>query len=105
MNDTAIKPTINFLHPKERLYSSSTTVARHSATSKSNSMVVNNLIYYEPKPLFERFRPPYIKSKFIKSIIKGNISDLEYWVHSPLYSPSKNITCNCAGKLIHYKTF
>ena len=64
----------------------------------------NNLIYYEPKPLFERFRPPYIKSKFIKSIIKGNISDLEYWVHSPLYSPSKNITCNCAGKLIHYKT-
>jgi len=64
----------------------------------------NNLIYYRHKPLFERFRPPYIKSKFIKSIIKGNISDLEYWVHSPLYSPSKNITCNCAGQLVHYKT-
>ena len=59
----------------------------------------NNLIYYEPKPLFERFGPPFIKSKFIKSIIRGNISDLEFWVHSPLYSPSKNITCNCAGKL------
>ena len=69
-----------------------------------NSPTINNLIYYRPKPLFERFRPPYIKSKFIKSIIRGNISDLEYWVHSPLYSPSKNITCNCAGKLIHYKT-
>ena len=43
----------------------------------------NDLIYYDPRPLFESFKPPYIKSKFVKSIIRGNISDLRYWVHSP----------------------
>ena len=63
----------------------------------------NNLVYYEQKPLFERFKPPYLKSKFIKSIIKGNISDLKYWVHSPIYSPINNNTCDCEGKQIKYK--
>ena len=28
----------------------------------------NNLIYYDKRPLFERFKPPYIKKQFIKSI-------------------------------------
>lgn len=56
------KPTINFLHPKERLYSSSTTEARHSATSKSNSMVVNNLIYYERCPYCNHVLNPNIKN-------------------------------------------
>lgn len=63
----------------------------------------NELIHYESKPLFERFRPPYISSVFIKSIIKGNISDLKYWVHSPYISPKRNITCNNIGKIIYYK--
>ena len=63
----------------------------------------NDLIYYDPRPLFERFRPPYIKSEYIKSIIRGNISNLKYWVHSPFISPKRNITCNNAGKRIYYK--
>jgi hypothetical protein len=41
----------------------------------------NNLLYYEPKSLFERFKKPYIKSKYVKTIIRGNISNLLYWAH------------------------
>ena len=63
----------------------------------------NNLLHYDSRPLFERFKPPYIKSEFVKSIIKGNISDLKYWVHTPYYSPNKNITCNNIGRRIYYK--
>ena len=63
----------------------------------------NGHIYYEPKSLFQRFKPPYIKSEYVKSIIRGNISDLKYWVHSPYISPKKNITCNNIGKRIYYK--
>ena len=63
----------------------------------------NNLIYYDPRPLFERFKPPYIKSEFIKTIIRGNISGLKYWVHTPKISPNKNITCNNLGRRIYYK--
>ena len=63
----------------------------------------NDLIYYDPRPLFERFKPPYIKSEFVKSIIRGNISHLRYWVHSPYISPNKNVTCNNIGKRIYYK--
>ena len=63
----------------------------------------NGLIYYDPRPLFERFKPPYIESEFVKSIIRGNISDLKFWVHSPYISPKRNITCNNIGKRIYYK--
>ena len=63
----------------------------------------NNLLYYDKRPLFERFKGPYKKSIYIKSIIRGNISNLKYWVHSPYYSPQKNITCNNIGKIINYK--
>jgi hypothetical protein len=60
----------------------------------------NNHLYYENKSLFERFKGPYINSIFIKSIIRGNISRLKYWIHSPYISPFKNISCNNIGKLI-----
>ena len=63
----------------------------------------NNLIYYDKRPLFERFRPPYIKSNEIKSIIRGNITNLEYWVHSPRISPKRNVTCTNEGKIIYYE--
>ena len=63
----------------------------------------NDLLHYDPRPQFERFKPPYIKSKFIKSIVRGNISDLEYWIHSPILSPTRNITCNNKGDRIFYK--
>jgi hypothetical protein len=61
----------------------------------------NNHLYYENKPLFERFKGPYINSNFIKSIIRGNISRLKYWVHSPLKSPERNTSCNNIGKKIN----
>ena len=61
----------------------------------------NNHLYYENKPLFERFKGPYINSIFIKSIIRGNISRLKYWVHSPLISPERNTSCNNIGKKIN----
>ena len=63
----------------------------------------NNLVYYDSRPLFERFKPPYIKSVFIKSIIRGNIPGLKYWVHSPFVSSKRNTTCNNEGNIIYYK--
>lgn len=60
----------------------------------------NNLVHYDPRPLFKRFRGPYMKSKIIKSIIRGNIEDLKYAIHSPFLSPKKNTTCNNEGKII-----
>jgi hypothetical protein len=49
----------------------------------------NNHLHYENMPLFERFKGPYKKDIFIKSIIKGNIPNLKYQVHSPYFSPIK----------------
>ena len=60
----------------------------------------NNLLHYDNRSLFKRFKKPYRKSIHIKSIIRGNISNLKYWVHSPSYSPNKNITCDSNGKTI-----
>ena len=60
----------------------------------------NNLVYYDSRPLFERFKPPYIKESFVKSIIRSNIPELHYWVHSPDYSPKRNVTCNSNGDLM-----
>ena len=62
-----------------------------------------NLLYYDSRPLFERFKGPYTKSALIKSIIRGGIYDLKYWVHSPFISPKRNITCNNIGKRIFYR--
>ena len=63
----------------------------------------NNLLHYDPRPLFQRFKKPYIKSKYIKTIIRGNITNLKYWVHSPYISPNRNITCDNEGNIIKYK--
>ena len=63
----------------------------------------NNLVYYDQRPLFGRFKGPYKKSQNIKSIIRGNIKDLKYGVHSPIFSQKKNITCNNEGKIMFYK--
>jgi hypothetical protein len=63
----------------------------------------NNHLYYENKSLFERFKGPYKNSKYIKTIVKGNIPRLKYWVHSPYISPERNTTCNNKGGIINYK--
>lgn len=62
----------------------------------------NNLLHYDNRSLFERFKEPYIKSPFVKSIVRGNITKLRYSVHSPSFSPERNITCNNEGKIINY---
>ena len=63
----------------------------------------SSLLHYDNRSLFERFKGPYRPSNAIKTIIKGNIKKLHYWVHSPFYSPERNITCNNIGKIIKYK--
>lgn len=63
----------------------------------------NDLLKYDNRSLFERFPGPYKKNKFVKTIIRGNIDDLKYSVHSPLESLTKNITCNNIGKKIKFE--
>ena len=65
----------------------------------------NDNLYYENKSLFERFKGPYKNSIFIKSIVRGGIPKLKYWVHSPFISPEKNSTCNNIGKKINNNIF
>ena len=61
----------------------------------------NGLLHYENKSLFERFKRPYYTSNHIKSIIRGNISNLVFWIHSPKYSPERNITCDNIGRILN----
>ena len=61
----------------------------------------NNLLHYENKSLFERFKGPYItNNNIVKSIIRGKIDNLTYRVHAPYYSPLRNISCNNIGQII-----
>ena len=62
----------------------------------------NNLIYYDNRTLLQRFTGPYRASNHIKSIIRGNIEGLKYWIHSPYISPHRNITCNNRGEVQNY---
>lgn len=61
----------------------------------------NGLVHYDNRSLFERFKPPYFKIEFIKNFIRGDIPNLKYWVHSPKFSPNRNITCINTGDLFH----
>ena len=61
----------------------------------------NDNLYYENKSLFERFKGPYKSSNFIKSIIRGRIPNLKYWVHCPFISPERNISCDNIGNKIN----
>ena len=60
----------------------------------------NNLVHYDNRSLLERFKYPFLKDKFVKTMIRGNISDLKYWVHSPNISPLRNISCINTGEKI-----
>ena len=62
----------------------------------------NNLIYYDNRSLFERFNSSFKKFNHVKTIIRGKIKNLKYHVHSPRYSPEKNISCNNEGKILNY---
>ena len=56
----------------------------------------NNLLHYDNRTLFQRFKYPFLKDKFVKTMIRGNILNLKYTVHSPNISnifPLRNISC------------
>ena len=63
----------------------------------------NNLLYYDNRSLFERFKGPYKKRTLIKTIVRGNIDDLQFDVHSPLISPHKNVSCDNRGYIYKNK--
>ena len=62
----------------------------------------NGLVYYDNRTLIERFSGPYRECFHIKSIIRGNIDGLKYWIHSPYKSPYRNVTCNNIGEIQNY---
>lgn len=51
----------------------------------------NNLLHYDNRSLFERFNGPYIKSKFVKSIIRGGIIILFPYLELIFYNISKKL--------------
>ena len=65
----------------------------------------NGLVHYDNRSLFERFKPPYFIDTSIKTIVKGNIPNLKYWVHSPKLSPERNISCINTGDLFNGKYY
>ena len=63
----------------------------------------NNLLHYEPKPLFERFKGPYLIPGLYKTMVRGNISNLVYHVHFPQSYPPNKLFCNSEGNIISDK--
>ena len=61
----------------------------------------NNLLHYENKSLFERFKEPYLQSDHIKSVMRGGITGLVYYQHSPLKA-DRNVSCDNTGRLLNY---
>ena len=43
----------------------------------------NNLLHYDNRSLFERFKRPYKTDGHIKSIIRGHIKELKFLIHTP----------------------
>lgn len=70
----------------------------HWGTAKDN-----DLVYYDNRTLMERFKSPFIQYMFVKTIVRGDIPDLLYWVHSPYQSPTRNVSCSNVGKPLPYK--
>ena len=66
----------------------------------------NDKLYYENKPVQERFTEPLYKNKFfnmhIKSTVRGNLSK-NYWINgnNPHTSVNEFIACSCSGKEIN----
>ena len=68
----------------------------------------NNLIYYENKPIKERFTLPLNNARdniHIKSIVRGNLK-LNYWAGAkdPHTSQNKFMSCSSSGKIIKYNS-
>ena len=63
----------------------------------------NDLLHYDNRSLFERFKGPYLKDTHIKTLVKGNIDGMKYDIHSPYISPIRNISCNNKGEIYKNK--
>ena len=63
----------------------------------------NNLLHYDNRSLFERFKGPYKTDTHIKTIVRGNIDDLQYDIHTPFISPHRNVTCDNKGNVFKTK--
>ena len=62
----------------------------------------NDLLHYDNRDLHDRFIGPFLKDTHIKTLVRGNIEGLKYDIHSPYFSPIKNITCNNKGQILNY---
>ena len=60
----------------------------------------NNLLHYDNRSLFKRFKRPYLESTLFKTLVRGNIDDLKYDIHSFDSSPKRNLSCNNIGKIV-----
>lgn len=68
----------------------------------------NNLIYYENRPIKERFTQPIYNTQInihIKSTVRGNLKS-NYWNNTlnPHTSENKFISCSSSGNLIKYNS-
>ena len=63
----------------------------------------NNLLYYDNRSLFERFKPPYKLDTHITTMVRGNIDDLQYDIHTPFISPHRNVSCDNKGNIYKNK--
>lgn len=63
----------------------------------------NDLLHYDNRSLFERFKGPYKPNALIKTIVRGNIDDIQFDIHTPMISPHKNVSCNNMGEIYNDK--
>jgi len=69
----------------------------------------NELIFYDNRPLLERFTTPYYEDKdneYVKSIVRGNLDKIIFYPKTYIHFPSKNLSiCDSKGKLIYPKGY
>ena len=63
----------------------------------------SDLLHYDNRTLKERFIGPYKKDIHIKTIVRGNINDLQFDIHTPFISPHRNISCDNRGNIFKIK--
>ena len=64
----------------------------------------NNLLYYDNKPVIERFTSPSYKNRenrLVKSIVRGNLNKTVFYPFSSNHVPDKGLLiCNSMGKIM-----
>ena len=70
----------------------------------------NDLIYYDKRPLIERFTEPYFSfpaNNYVKSIVRGNLNKTIFEENKSNHVPDKSLTiCDSKGRIIdNYNPF